>query len=180
LKAMPPRQAQQQPAAARLAPLQYVLHALGAPLLLLMFAVGLAGLFVIMGEQWRIACPSRCSMTRRAGPWSVHMRHPTPAPTANPWLRVERPADTEGTGALAQTEFAKHWKWLINKNAFFQPFMVNFGAIGEQQRPRLRAGHLLHGSARPRRVGAACSGGTAALAWVVRMRAGAPCLVAEV
>jgi hypothetical protein len=59
------------------------------------------------------------------------------APTAYappPRPRARRPADTEGIGALAQTEFAKHWKWLINKNAFFQPFMVNFGAIGEGAR----------------------------------------------
>lgn len=32
---------------------------------------------------------------------------------------------------MSQTEFADFWRWLVQKNAFFQPFTVNFGAIGE-------------------------------------------------
>ncbi|KAI8477496.1 MAG: hypothetical protein J3K34DRAFT_515821 [Monoraphidium minutum] len=38
--------------------------------------------------------------------------------------------DPQGTGSVSQTQFAQQWKWLVNKNLFFQPFAVNFGAIG--------------------------------------------------
>ncbi|GBF88564.1 hypothetical protein Rsub_01279 [Raphidocelis subcapitata] len=84
---MPPRQQQRAAAApVRLSTGAYALHALAALLLLALFAVGLAGLLIIM--------------------------------------------DGEGKNALSRTVYAEHWRWLISKNAFFQPFAVNFGAIG--------------------------------------------------
>lgn len=41
-------------------------------------------------------------------------------------------ADPEGVKPVSQTAFAQRWRWLIQKNLFFQPFAVNFGGIGER------------------------------------------------
>lgn len=41
-----------------------------------------------------------------------------------------RPADTDGSGFLAGTDFATWYKWLISINPFFSAFFFNFGGIG--------------------------------------------------
>lgn len=56
-------------------------------------------------------------------PRSKPLRH---APTTHP----PRTADDENELSISKTDFADRWRWLIAKNAFVQPFAVNFGLIG--------------------------------------------------
>jgi hypothetical protein len=63
------------------------------------------------------------------GALTVALLTPSPLPTTTlPPCR--RDTDPQGERPLSHTPFAQHWRWLVGKNAFVQPFTVNFGLIG--------------------------------------------------
>ena len=134
------QQAAQQAAGARLPPQLYALHAAALPLLAAMFLAGLAGFVVVMG-----AWPSGSLWANRGGHGPTHprmsvagaadylhttgQRHAARPLNSLPALAAQH-TDREGKYALSHSAFAEHWRWLIGKNPFVQPFSVNFGAIG--------------------------------------------------
>lgn len=70
-------------------------------------------------------------MSRAGNGAAILQAQPRPPPPLAPLASPPpRRADEGGSKPLSQTAFAANWRWLIGKNAFFQPFAVNFGAIG--------------------------------------------------